>query len=193
MSIPIPGLFYYSSAITHDLASRLATFLDTECALFGVPGRGGVVSPDARRVAHYGHRYDYTSGRTSTPADPFPAIIDELCTTIRSTHPSLPADYTFDQCIINRYLPGQGIGAHYDREEYGEVIACFTLGSGAEMEFTERDGDGKFCVYTEPMSLYIMSGPSRHDWLHQMRPRRKDPGHGLRGTRWSITFRLVRV
>lgn len=189
MTTPL-GLFYYPTVISKDLAQRLQQFLDTDCELFGVPGRGGVVSQNARRVAHFGYRYNYTSGGTTDLAPEFPEIIDELCGLIYDTQ-ELPEGYSFDQCIINRYLPGQGIGAHYDRKEYGEYIACFTLGSGAEMEFTQRDGDSRYRIYTEPSSLYIMSGPARWEWLHQMRPRRSDPGHGPRDTRWSLTFRSV--
>ena len=186
------GLFYYPDAMSEGLADRLEAFLDQDCDLFPVPGRGGVVSANARYVAHYGHHYNYNSGSVDDPAPDFPEIIDELCAVIYTAHTvDFPDQYWFDQCIINRYMPGQGIGAHYDREEYGEFIACFTFGSGAEMEFTERDGDGRYTLYTEPRSLYIMSGPSRHDYLHQMRPRKSDPGHGPRGTRWSLTFRSV--
>lgn len=187
MTTPV-GLHYYPNTIPADLAERVMNFLTTECEWFGVPGRGGVVSDSSRRVAHFGHRYDYGSGGVTDPAPPFPPIIEELAVLVYETH-DLPDDFWIDQCIINRYLPGQGIGAHYDREEYGEYICCYTLGGGAEMEFTPRRGDGSYAVYTEPRSLYIMSGESRHDWLHQMRPRKSDPGHGKRTTRYSITFR----
>lgn len=194
MAVQPDGLYYYPGVISEDLSQRLEKFLGQDCELFPVAGRGGVVSENARRVAHYGFRYDYSSGSTTEPAPDFPEIIEELCVLIYETHVDDLGEYWFDQCIINRYLPGQGIGAHYDREDYGEYIACFTFGSGAEMEFTERPphGDGRYTVYVEPNSLYIMSGASRHDWLHQQRPRKSDPGHGPRGVRWSLTFRSVK-
>ncbi|KKM74057.1 hypothetical protein LCGC14_1404150, partial [marine sediment metagenome] len=102
-----------------------------------------------------------------------------------------PDGYWFDQCIINRYEPGQGIGAHRDRPDYGEFVACFTLGSGAEIEFSECHGPGSYKLYTEPRSLYIMSGASRHEYTHMIRGRKSDPGYGKRGRRWSLTFRSV--
>lgn len=185
------GLFYYSNVVPMDLGTRLEKFLDSDCELFPVPGRGGVVSSNARYVAHYGYRYDYRRGKISIPAAEFPQILQEVRSLIYRTHQSFPDGHVFDQCIINRYLPGQGISAHYDREEYGEYIACFTLGGGAEMEFTDRVGHGRYTIFTEPYSLYIMSGPARHEWLHQMRSRKSDPGHGQRSTRWSLTFRSV--
>ncbi len=187
------GLYYYPDAIPEDFADRLLTFLDQDCELFPVLSRNAAVpSANARRVAHYGFRYDYSRGGVSDPAPDFPAVIEELCALIYETHSEeFPDGYWFDQCIINRYLPGQGIGAHYDREEYGEFIACFTLCSGAEMEFTSRERAEHYHVYTEPRSLYIMSGKSRHEYTHMMRARKSDPGHGQRGTRWSLTFRSV--
>ena len=92
----------------------------------------------------------------------------------------------WNQCIINRYLPGQGIGAHIDVKSYGDHIVCFTLGSGREMEFT-RDDDN-YCLYTEPRSAYVMSGDSRYKWKHQMRLRKSDSGVS-RSVCYSITFR----
>lgn len=192
MSQPPTGLFYYPNIISANLATRLNKFLNSDdCKLFPVSN-----NPNARQVAHFGYMYDYKKGSTSNPAPEFPPILQELCSLIYDTH-KFPEEYKFDQCIINRYLPGQGINAHYDREEYGEYIACFTVGGGAEMEFTERRtpssaDPGKYTIYTEPQSLYIMSGSSRHDWLHQMRSRKSDPGHGQRRIRWSLTFRSVK-
>ena len=65
-----------------------------------------------RRVQHYGFRYDYsrrTSGRTE-PAAPFPAwataAAERLEDVFGGTRP--------EQCIVNEYLPGQGIGMHAD-------------------------------------------------------------------------------
>lgn len=185
------GLYYYPKAIPRDLSNQLQSFLDNDCDLFSVPGWNGKISNNARKVAHYGFKYNYTAGSVTEPAPDFPAVIEELCVLIYTTHEKDLSDgYWFNQCIINRYLPGQGIGTHTDRKEYGEYIACFTLNGGAEMEFTERDG-GVYKIYVEPNSLYIMSGESRRNWLHQQRPRKSDPEHGQRGIRWSLTFRAV--
>ncbi len=185
------GLHYYPNAIPVEFASQLAEFLD-HCELFPVTSRGGVTSVNARQVAHFGFSYDYSSGKVTKPAPAFPAEIKKLCALIYTTHSKeFPDGYWFDQCIINRYEPGQGIGAHRDRPDYGEFVACFTLGSGAEIEFSECHGPGSYKLYTEPRSLYIMSGASRHEYTHMIRGRKSDPGYGKRGRRWSLTFRSV--
>ena len=100
--------------------------------------------------------------------------------------------YTFNQCIINNYLDGQGISAHVDVRKYGSVIGCFTIGSGATMVF-QKEG-AKHEVYVKPNSLYIMSGDARYSWTHAM-PARKfdivDDTRIPRSRRISLTFRHV--
>lgn len=188
------GLFYYPLAIPKSLCGRLESFLTDTCEYFSVtPYKWQVFEGDSRKVAHYGYKYNYSSKDVTDTAPEFPDVIEELCVHIYNIHGvNLPDGYWFDQCIINRYLPGEGIGAHYDHAGYDEYIACFTIGGGAEIEFRERCSGNKYALYTEPRSMYVMSGPSRWTWTHEMKKRKKDPGHGLRQTRWSITFRSVR-
>lgn len=173
MSTP-KGLNYFPKFVSDDLTVRVLDFLNT-CNLFPVTSH-----PNSRKVAQYGYAYNYKSGNTNQKVDPFPSIIEELMKTTEGT---------FDQCIINRYLPGQGIGKHIDALSYGNTVCCFTFGSGAEIEFTR--GTEVYKLYTEPQSLYVMSDEARYEWAHQMKPRSNDLGHGPRGVRWSITFRTV--
>jgi alkylated DNA repair dioxygenase AlkB len=42
----------------------------------------------------------------------------------------------FDQLIVNRYLPGEGILPHVDLARFEDGIAIVSLGSAAVMEFT---------------------------------------------------------
>ena len=75
--------------------------------------------------------------------------------------------------------------------KFGHVIACLTLGSGVEIEFT-RPKHESFKIYTEPNSLYIMSGDARYFWKHAISQRKNDKINGKnkpRGTRISLTFR----
>lgn len=183
------GLCYYPNIIPKSMIKDLKDALD-DADWFPVPGHGGVVSENSRRVAHFGFTYDYRAGKVSNPAPDFPDVLVALRDLIPTEE--LGITQPFNQCIVNRYLPSQGISSHYDREEYGEFIACFTFGSGAEMEFT-RVND-VYTLYTQPLSLYIMSGESRHEWYHQMRGRLTDVVDGRRisrGVRYSFTFRHV--
>src|SRR5690606_9977836 len=97
-----------------------------------------------------------------------------------------------NQCIVNRYLPGQGISAHIDKETFGPVIACFTLGSGTDITFSRTLDGNKVTIdkHVEPCSLYIMTGESRYNWKHEIKSRLYD-NDVKRNTRISVTFRTV--
>lgn len=181
------GLFYTPNFVPSELSDRVLSFLesdDTSQYLSGVKNSTGQVGANSRQRMMFG--YDYENG---LPAPDIPPVICELRDLI-----SDQLGVQFDQAIVNRYLVGQGINKHIDRTEvYGPFIACFTLGSGAEMEFT-RSGYDTCKLYTEPRSCYVMSGESRYDWQHQMRPRKTDVVNGKRvnrGIRWSVTFRTM--
>ena len=151
---------------------------------------------DSRVVQHYGYKYDYNTSAVKEKGDEMPPCISGLknyltrtCLELKITDDS----YKFNQCIINNYTPGQGISAHVDIKSYGDVIGCFTLGSGTTMVFEK--GDEKYEIYVEPNSLYIMSGDSRYKWKHSMPARKSDVVNGKkipRDRRVSVTFRMVR-
>ena len=160
---------------------------------------------NSRKVIHYGYAYNYSSGKTTEKAPDFPHIILLIQTIIKKLWKDCPPDLIGDvlsedsgrlnQCIINRYIPGQGIGAHTDRNDYGDIIVCFTFGGGREMEFT-RDRYKPYKIYTPPGSMYIMTGESRYEWMHQMRGRKRDRDGWKtveRENSFSITFREVPI
>lgn len=146
---------------------------------------------NSRKVIQYGWQYDYKSGNTRRPAPEIPSVITKLIPLIYSTG-VVPRDYVLNQCIINKYLPGQGISAHIDHKDYGEFICCFTIGHGTIMEFTK--GSQRYPTWVGLSSLYIMSGPARWEWRHEMPVRLSDQVNGIkhdRGLRYSITFRAL--
>ena len=70
-----------------------------------------------RRVQHYGFRYDYAGGGSHVPAPAFPRWAAAMAERIRAHFGgTLPV-----QCIVNEYRPGQGIGMHADRRDFGPV------------------------------------------------------------------------
>jgi alkylated DNA repair dioxygenase AlkB len=193
------GLYYIADCI--DNSTDLVTNLDKE-EWFPVNPNSNV----GRKVQHYGFYYDYTTKRIDNPAPPMPPFILELrdilmnkCIELGLTkkYPSLK----FDQCIINNYECGEGINAHTDHKDFGSVIGCFTLNSGAILKFT-RKGFEPYEIYTKPNSLYIMSSNARRLWSHEMPHKKIDmidnsliPGAkkvAIRGRRISVTFRQVK-
>ena len=176
---PPQGLEYTENIVNLDLNQQILEWYkseDTQSKLFSVNGT------NSRKVIQYGYKYDYKTTSRVEQIEPIPDLLKQLLILI-----GLP---NLNQCIINRYLPGQGINAHIDSLMYGDTIACFTFLSSREMEFN-RDAQ-KFTIITKPRSVYIMKGESRYDWKHQMRPRLKD-GQTKRAECFSITFREVHL
>jgi alkylated DNA repair dioxygenase AlkB len=184
----VKGLFYFKD-FKDIIESKddLISFLDQR------PWKSLSDSKNSRKVQHYGYLYDYKSGKTTTKTDPIPEEFQSLIDSLKKKcmMNGLKAS-DFNQVIVNNYEASQGISAHTDVKEYGPIIGCYTIGSGATMRFTK--GDEKYDLYVEPNSLYIMSGESRYEWKHEMVSRKSDVVDGVkiaRGRRVSITFRCV--
>jgi alkylated DNA repair dioxygenase AlkB len=186
------GLYYYSQAVDKELYEDIIQYLDGEN--WSAVGKG----KNSRKVVHYGTKYNYGGG-LGGDAPPMPECIDELKENLVSTVDELIPGHveTFNQCIVNKYEPGQGISAHIDHPGYGDIIGCYTFAPGAgqnnspgEMVFSLDDNI--YNMVTEDSSLYIMTGESRSKWSHAMVGRITDMIGGKkvkRCTRISVTFR----
>lgn len=153
-------------------------------------------SVNSRKVQQYGYIYDYKYYNSKKKgSDMLDCLIDiknnitDLCKELKLIND----EYEFNQCIVNDYLPGQGISKHIDHKSFGDVICCLTIGSGATMRFIKDDII--YNKYVEPNSLYIMSGESRYNWTHEMTINKFDIVNNIkikRDRRISITFRNVK-
>lgn len=103
-------------------------------------------------------------------------------------------DGVADRALINEYVPGQGIGAHKDRDiERIKAVAIISLGCGIAMDFA-RPGHATRCHYLQARSLLVMRGEVREHWTHGIVGRKSDKVGGIvipRGRRLSLTFRHV--
>ena len=144
-----------------------------------------------RRRQWYGWSYDDTTlGRNE---DYRPQALPEWLTALAGR---LRADGYFpaiaDRALINEYHPGQGIGAHKDRDaDHIRTVAIVSLGTPVMMDFT-RPGHTTRSHYLRPRSLVVMQGEARDQWLHGITGRKSDRVGGLilpRGRRLSVTFR----
>lgn len=195
------GLYYFDNAVDDELYAEAMEHLKNSPEWTGV-GKG----KNSRRVIHYGYKYNYGGG-SGAATTAFPDWVDTLRQYLIATLDQMvragtipPYNEAFDQCIINKYEPGQGIGKHIDHFDFGAIIGCFTLSdtqgtlSPGEMEFI-RDDVLPYAVQTKSQSLYIMTGESRTLWQHQMIGRKSDNIDGKkvnRATRISVTFRSVK-
>ncbi|BAN00532.1 alpha-ketoglutarate-dependent dioxygenase AlkB [Ilumatobacter coccineus] len=142
----------------------------------------------ARRVQHYGWRYDYKQRKVepSSYLGPLPAFLGPLVDRINQQF-GLRAD----QAIINEYEPGQGIAPHVDCEPcFGPVIAMLGLGSDAQMDFG-RHGETLPLLF-QRRGLLVVEGDARHHWTHGIARRRTDKLFGTRrARRVSVTLRQI--
>ncbi|MGN6363786.1 alpha-ketoglutarate-dependent dioxygenase AlkB [Asticcacaulis taihuensis] len=99
-----------------------------------------------------------------------------------------------ERALVNEYHPGQGIGAHKDRDtERIKSVAIISLGSPIMMDFT-RLGHASRTQYLYPRSRLTMQGEAREKWMHGITGRKTDKVGGLilpRQRRLSVTFRYV--
>ena len=182
------GLLYFKNIIDKKYSNSLFSFLDEDQKYLW---KSLSDSKNSRKAKHYGYIYNYKSGKTTVKTDPIPLEFQQLIETLKENCGD--EKYDFNQIIVNNYDSGQGISAHTDVKEYGEIIGCYTLGSGATMRFTK--GTQKYDLYVHPNSLYIMTGESRYNWKHEMPSRKSDMVDGVkikRDRRISITFRCVK-
>ncbi len=186
--LKIPGL-YYVNDLKEDNMKNITEELDK---LNWVKLSN---SQNSRMVQHYGYKYDYKTYNINVKCEPMPGFLNLLkllLTDICIQLNIINNDYEFNQCIVNNYLPGQGISKHIDVKKYGDVIGCFTLGSGATMTFKNKSEEED--LYVNPNSLYIMSGDSRYVWSHEMAQKKYDIVDNIkinRERRISVTFRNV--
>ncbi|WKL57582.1 alpha-ketoglutarate-dependent dioxygenase AlkB [Asticcacaulis sp. ZE23SCel15] len=150
-----------------------------------------------RRRQWYGGDYDDTelglvlaqAYRAFAPPDRFGELAERLC-----ADGILPCVAT--RFGVNEYQPGQGIGAHMDRDnEVVASVAILSLGAGLMMDFVRPADKARQDVrsyYLRRRSLLLIAGEARYQWMHGIAPRRSDKICGLirpRGRRLSIMFR----
>ena len=110
----IPGLSYIENVIPENFEREIIKYFNSSdflSYLFPVTNNAGISTQNSRMVAHFGYAYNYGSGSTQQEAPAMPSIISRIRDLVLKLN--LVPEY-FNQCIINRYLPGQGIGAHID-------------------------------------------------------------------------------
>ena len=148
----------------------------------------------SRRVQHYGYRYYYRqrgAGRHD-PAAPFPrwttVIGDRLAPLFDNRRP--------EQCIVNEYRPGQGIGMHADHTSFGPIVVSLSLRDAWTMNFRPRSqrpyvrgGLASDEVVLLPRrSALVLRGAARSSWMHGIDP---TAAAGRSETRISATFRTL--
>ena len=146
----------------------------------------------SRRVQHYGYRYDYRGASRPVPAAPFPRWVEVMAERMAPWF----AGAAPEQCIVNEYRPGQGIGMHADHADFGPVVASLSLADDGPMHFRRRivrpyarDAlPGDEVAVLPRRSVLVLAGPARTAWMHGID--RADTASET-ATRISATFRTL--
>ncbi len=172
----IPGLSYLPRYIDEREELRLAAAIDAD---------PWDTSWDRRRQP-YGAGY----GNQSAPARPIPAWANELIERLRKDG---IGDRTFDQLLVNEYLPGQGISLHRDHKPFDRTVVSLSLLSACVMDFRQPSENRRESLLLERCSLLVLSDDARYEWEHGIARRKSDRWRGLkldRGRRLSVTLRI---
>lgn len=139
-----------------------------------------------------GYRYEPDDPQTGRPWPAMPAAFADLAR--RAADAAALGPFAPDACLVNRYEPGTGLGAHQDRDEadFAWPIVSVSIGlpatfawhgetrGGRPIEIPLRDGD-----------VVVFGGPARRGF-HGVRPL-KHGIHPLTGAaRINLTFRRAR-
>lgn len=193
--VVIPGLTVVRKYV-EDTSTAFNYFTSPSCTAWFSQQRkrGGVVS---RKVIHYGYVFDYVTndilreyqqedgvleGLPENDQTPWSYVTDK----IRNTYPDT------NQCTVNSYLPGQGIGHHVDATGFGEPLISVSLGGSIVMEF--RKGPLRKFVFLEDGDLMSLEGAARWEWSHGINSRMTDLVNNKvvkRERRVSLTYRVA--
>lgn len=184
----IPGLVYKANFISRDDELELVRRID----------EGEWDAPLARRVQHYGWRYDYKQ-RQVHPSLYLGLLPDWAAKLSRRLVDEGFVDDLPDQLIVNEYLRDQGIGQHTDNpNSFAEQVVTISLLETWGMVFRLPGSKIRIEKELERGSIAVLTGDSRYKWTHEI-PKRKYERVGvegsrlLRGRRISLTFRKTRL
>jgi alkylated DNA repair dioxygenase AlkB len=138
-----------------------------------------------RRTASYGASYDYDANRLG-PAPALPAFLLPLRARVGAWLAIEPS--AFEHALVTKYEPGTPIGWHRDVPDFEVVVGVSLLG-WCRMRLRPyppqpRQRKDVVEIALAPRSAYVLRGPARWGWQHQIPP--------VAELRCSITFRTRR-
>jgi alkylated DNA repair dioxygenase AlkB len=135
-----------------------------------------------RRTVSFGWRYDFNV-RELQEAEEIPSFLLELRQKA-AEFAELTEDW-LQHALVTEYAPGAAIGWHRDRPEFEDVIGI-SLGAPCLFRFRrkQRTRWERASIELQPRSAYLLRGPARWDWQHNIPP--------VDTLRYSVTFRSLR-
>ena len=180
--LPLPdGMVYEAGFLTREEEAHWIGFVES-LPLKEMNYRGYTAR---RRVMSYGGKYDFSAQRLE-PSSPLPAELEPLRAKAAAWLGIAPEAFT--QTLVAEYREGTPLGWHRDVPDFEDVVGVSLLGEGV-MRFRpypprEPKKADVIKLNVEPRSIYLLRGPARWAWQHNVAPTRE--------LRYSITFRTSR-
>jgi len=135
-----------------------------------------------RRVVSFGSSYDFDAHRLR-PCAPLADWLEPLRR--RAARWLGVAPGRLVQALVAEYAPGTPLGWHRDVPDYEDIVGV-SLAGPAVLRLRPYPPDAAWRrkmlqQWVEPRSIYMLRGPARWAWQHQVPP--------TPGLRYSITFR----
>ncbi len=173
---------------------------EEERLLIDCARNGGLVALEGRRVGAWGGTPKPGADDPPMVEEPFPLHAANLVPRIVSALDKAKIPHgRINNCLVNEYGPGMGIGFHNDGPMYESFVAVVSCGERAVLEFAEpqkalssADPELVGVVEIPRKSLLVFKGRAYDELLHRVPQGDPEKEHTPRGTRVSFTFRSVK-
>ncbi|KAK9720543.1 hypothetical protein K7432_004087 [Basidiobolus ranarum] len=185
----IPGLILIENFITKEEQNGLIENIEKGAW----SGNGIGPNPEMkRRTQHYGYIFSYRHRRVMSKLGPLPEHVDFV---VKRMLEMGILNQSPNSCIVNEYLPGQGIMPHIDAPTiFGPIIISLSLKSACLMKFENVHTNIQTDILLSPCSLVVMTEASRFDYKHSISKNLTEQLQDLtieRDRRISLTFRTI--
>lgn len=139
-----------------------------------------------------GYRYSPVDPISGNPWPPLPTEFLRLAQ--RAASRAGFENFTPDTCLINRYTPGTGMGAHQDKDEkdLSAPVVSVSLGIPARFFVLGEQRQGRSLpVDLQDGDVIVFGGPARH-LFHGVRKLKAGEHATFGAVRWNMTFRKAR-
>lgn len=139
-----------------------------------------------------GYRYESKHPATGKEWPAIPPEVHKVINELRSQG-MIPADFKPESCLVNFYLPGQGLGLHQDKTERNLVAPVISISLGSTGKFEVGDLDRKTKrdkVALHTGDVFLLSGSARLAY-HRVNKLVATDSMLVRGSRLNLTIRQV--
>ncbi len=139
-----------------------------------------------------GYRYSDVDPLSGDPWPPMPACFSELSR--KAAEFAGFQAFEADTCLVNRYAPGVGMGAHQDRDErdFSQPIVSVSLGLPARFFVVGAERKGRSTPIDLKSGDVLVFGGTARRYYHGVRPVKPGQHPRFGCCRWNLTFRRAR-